>query len=374
MASAEHLSLSTVIKNVHQKLRSETESLGESVAWANHLQAKGDLQRYSVAMHNLATTYWEENTATRNVSSSDTGKQNNRIEWAVSFCLGYFGGGDEHPQCPLRYQRERELRIHQAMIDAGIEFDATIAELWTKNPEDGRLRLLDVGSCYNPFEKYADDFLVTAIDIAPAAGTAVKECDFLAARVAVDAVAATDENQIISTFQANSYDVVVFSLLLEYLPTSGQRIACCEKAYQVLRPEGVLVVITPDSKHVGANAKLMKNWRYSLAGIGFSRIRIEKLEHITCMVFRKAVSCAVARRWAELHREAYMVDGVHIPQDYRLNEGAQNVDESQKNGNGDDDKNKECGHALNVATEEGASEKEDHLLEIEVDSKKAKYD
>ncbi|KAI8039492.1 hypothetical protein M5D96_006903 [Drosophila gunungcola] len=51
------------------------------------------------------------------------------------------------------------------------------------------------------------------------------------------------------------------------MPSAEQRLQCCRKAYDLLLPEGILVLITPDSQHVGKNAHLMKNWRYSLARI-----------------------------------------------------------------------------------------------------------
>jgi hypothetical protein len=43
------------------------------------------------------------------------------------------------------------------------------------------------------------------------------------------------------------YHAVVFSLLLEYLPTPEQRLLCVEKARDVLADNGVLFVITPRS-------------------------------------------------------------------------------------------------------------------------------
>ena len=44
-----------------------------------------------------------------------------------------------------------------------------------------------------------------------------------------------------------SFQVVVFSLLLEYLPASVQRWACCVKAHSLLVPHGLLLIVTPDS-------------------------------------------------------------------------------------------------------------------------------
>lgn len=302
MASAEHLQLSSLIKDLHQQLRNDTLELGEATAWSQHLQRKQRLQNYSVAMHSLATRFWNTNTAVRNTNEARQGKENNRIEWTVKFCLDYFGA-------PLLYQRDRELLILLNMITS---LNQRVYDPWQSNLRD-RLELLDVGSCYNPFSQY-DAFDVTAIDIAPA-NSDVIECDFLSATIS-DNSHAMDS----AILHIDSYDIVVFSLLLEYMPTSTQRMVCCQKAYEILRPEGVLIVITPDSKHEGANARLMKNWRYTLACMGFSRIKIEKMEHITCMAFRKAISKEVAQRWAKLHHEEWMVQGIQIPQDSKIPE------------------------------------------------------
>lgn len=159
---------------------------------------------------------------------------------------------------------------------------------------------------------------MTAIDIAPATDE-VYECDFL--NVAIGNSTEISQfpdvkSQSIQQLGRNSYHVIVFSLLLEYLPTSEQRLKCCEKAYELLQNEGLLCIITPDSKNVNVNAKLMKTWRYALAQLGFGRIKIEKLEHITCMAFRKCFDPEIARRWARMHKESYMAYKMEIPQDF----------------------------------------------------------
>lgn len=45
----------------------------------------------------------------------------------------------------------------------------------------------------------------------------------------------------------SSFHTVVFSLLLEYLPSTSQRLKCCLKAHRLLVTHGLLVIITPDS-------------------------------------------------------------------------------------------------------------------------------
>lgn len=313
MASDEHQNLAKVIKCIHKKLRDDTRRLGEKRAWAQHLMDATSLQSYSTAMHDLATTHWSTSGATSK-RPKFAHKERSRIEWTVKYCKEYFEGVDNGQ---LVAQRLREMRVLGAMKEANEAIETATSELWAHR---GKLRLLDVGSCYNPFDEF-EQFDVLAVDIAPA-NQKVRQCDFLS----VDLVEAEEDvsdhpsEGALLQIPRSTFDVIVFSLLLEYMPTSQQRLKCCQTAFDLLRPEGILVVITPDSKHVGANAKLVKNWRYALSLMGFNRIRIEKLEHLTCMVFRKAINVVVAHRWARIHKEDYMTNAIHIPQDFTTDE------------------------------------------------------
>lgn len=293
MATKEHLMLSAQIKRVHKNLRKKTKKFGAINAWKEHVNNKNQLDSYSKAMKELATNFWDSNLKVNDMT------RENRIEWSVQFCLDYF-----HDDKIRNHNRERESRIYEQISEAVNEHPVS--------PYDNnkrKIRLLDVGSCYNPFKQF-EDFTVTAIDISPACPD-VRRCDFLNTPIVLQN-AEPDDNALASS----SFDVVIFSLLLEYMPTSEQRLICCRKAYECLDTEGILIVITPDSKHVGANAKYMKNWRYTLALMGFSRIKYEKLVHITCMVFRKALYKGVTVRWADIHKEDYMTNDLFIPQDF----------------------------------------------------------
>lgn len=338
VASAEHQRLAHTIKQVHKRLRADTQQLGAQRAWSEHLRDSAQLRQYSHAMHTLATQFWDPNTSglAGQRTRSSTSTEHNRIAWSVRFCAEYFGAcvGDvivEANATPvatdsptlMMLQRKRERRIADQMnanSEAGVEHnqpDDDDDNVWTPNA-DAKLRLLDVGSCYNPFGRY-ESFDVTAIDIAPAADSAVQQCDFLSLRIGdsspTESLPPAETSAPTVHLPAGHFDVVVFSLLLEYMPTSAQRLQCCRNAYELLRPEGVLIVITPDSKHVGANARLLKTWRYALALMGFSRVRFEKLQHLSCMAFRRSPRRRVAQRWAQLHREAYMSVAMPIPQD-----------------------------------------------------------
>ena len=144
------------------------------------------------------------------------------------------------------------------------------------------MKVLDVGSCYNPFNHF-EELEVTAVDLCPAVES-VYECDFL--NVPIQQDMKIYDGKILS-LQSNYFQCVIFSFLLEYLPSPAQRWTCCCKAQQVLVDEGLLIIITPDSKAAHSNAKVMKSWREALESIGFKRIKYEKLQHALCMAFRK---------------------------------------------------------------------------------------
>lgn len=93
----------------------------------------------------------------------------------------------------------------------------------------------------------------------------------------------------VTYLQGSSFDVVVFSLLLEYIPSPMHRFLCCQKAYNLLKPNGILCIITPDSKHQNANVHLYKLWKISLGYLGFARIKYEKHTHFHGMVFRRGL-------------------------------------------------------------------------------------
>lgn len=320
MASEEHLRLSNEIKKVHKILRQNSRRIGHTQAWTAHLQKKRKLASYAQAMKKLALEHWEQN----NSKAAQRLDQRSRIEWTIAYCRSYFT--DPAVQTALRAREERILIQSSTPYNASEFLEANAKAVGRS--DDERIVLLDVGSCYNPFGHCAD-FDVCAVDIAPAVETVYK-CDFLNANVVANGERGfhVDDGEI-TAFAENAFDVVVFSLLLEYMPTSEQRVHCCEKAYQLLKKEGILIIITPDSRHCGVNAPLMKTWRYTLSRIGFNRIRFEKLEHITCMVFRKCWTQDIGQRWSELHKQPYMEHRIEIPQDSNAVEEEEDDEDSE---------------------------------------------
>lgn len=296
MASKDHQKAATTIKAIHRDLRSSSLQYGPEEAWRRHLTNEAILKVYAESMRDLAENHWKHN------STSD-----DRINWAVSFCESYFLREE------LERLNQRDLRIIEQMRKEEHDIDPPDNIILLI---DDKLEALDVGSSGNFFENFKR-FNMLPIDISPS-NDSVFYCDFLTVPIG-DQLQRDDIK--IETLPSNHYHVVIFCLLLEYLPSSSQRIKCCEKALSVLRKQGVLIVITPDSNNEMKNSKQIKNWRWTLAKIGFQRVKLEKLKNLTCMSFRKNLDPMIPRRWAEHHREPYMEFKLEIPQDkQRVNE------------------------------------------------------
>lgn len=75
----------------------------------------------------------------------------------------------------------------------------------------------------------------------------------------------------VTSLPAESFHVVVFSLLLEYLPSPAQRWSVCATAHSLLVIHGLLIIVTPDSHHMGRRAAQMHDWRRAIESIGFKR-------------------------------------------------------------------------------------------------------
>lgn len=122
--------------------------------WKEHLTKKSLLLEYASCMHKLATDDWAKK------------HDNNRIAWCVGTIREYFHVG-------LRKALLKDLR----RLDHGMPTIVNHKELPKTEQEIAKaidpfisqptLRLLDVGSCYNPFVKF-EEFEVVAVDIAPA--------------------------------------------------------------------------------------------------------------------------------------------------------------------------------------------------------------
>ena len=147
-------------------------------------------------MKKLAETYWSNNNA------NNAGRC--RISWVVIKSEEYFFNGGKETAL------EKEQKLCRCYFNT--ELKLVIEKVGCK------IKLLDVGSCYNPFKTYTM-FEVTALDIAPASDDVYK-CDFL--NIQFGSTFISSDNTC-TQLENEGFDIVVFSLVLEYLPSSNQR-------------------------------------------------------------------------------------------------------------------------------------------------------
>ncbi|XP_054708225.1 S-adenosylmethionine sensor upstream of mTORC1-like isoform X3 [Uloborus diversus] len=153
--SAEHQDLVNIIRGVHDKLRKAVRNVRDiDKVWADHLADEETRKKYSSAMLKLATEVWSE-------------KGESRIQWSYNTCIDYFFG-QGLKRCLLRAARKKKI---QFMKKSDILYSLNDEDLYLmpNNYENitRKLKLLDVGSCYNPFSKFSE-FSCAAIDLTPA--------------------------------------------------------------------------------------------------------------------------------------------------------------------------------------------------------------
>ena len=201
-------------------------------------------------------------------------------QWMETFALNYFrsGGARKHYIKQLRTKTNHLERTKADADRESTEFGKLASDLLAGGADEGftKLRLLDVGSCYNPIAKSKDanQFEVTALDLYPA-DPSVYQCDFLNLKVGekgshpvilehTPATTKEDENPtkrqktnatsnetdssvlaapstvpdasscLLEQLPAASFDAVTMSLVLNYLPTSEQRLQMVRTARDLL--------------------------------------------------------------------------------------------------------------------------------------------
>jgi hypothetical protein len=85
----------------------------------------------------------------------------------------------------------------------------------------------------------------------------------------------------------HSFNVIIFSLVLDYLPTCRQRLSACRIAHELLTCFGLLLIVEPDSSLRGNR---QTRWRQALDSIGFALVSCVKVANLYCMAFRKIVT------------------------------------------------------------------------------------
>ncbi|XP_022686340.1 probable methyltransferase BMT2 homolog [Varroa jacobsoni] len=271
-----------VIQGLHDELRYRVQKEPEDymAIWKDHSMDSGDeaKTRYASAMHSLATKVW-----IRKERADD------RIAITHAEIEDYYRDGGFERVMRRMFRKHSRVEDVEAVIEPLKDFELN---------ENEKLRLLDVGSCYNPFSKF--DYDITAVDLSPATPDVI-QCDFVtvnfSSKLNVVCTPSTPARKI-DTLPKGYFHVVVFCLLLEYLPDARLRLRAVHNAYKALKDNGLLVVITPDSKHAQKNMSMIQGWRRTLLRLGLDRVRYSKHQHLHCISFRKL--CPVSRHLMQL--------------------------------------------------------------------------
>ncbi|KAF7246509.1 S-adenosylmethionine sensor upstream of mTORC1 [Varanus komodoensis] len=307
--------LSGVVKSVHRRLRKKYREVGDfDKIWREHCEDEETLCEYAEAMKNLADNHWTK-----------TSEGEGRIEWCCSVSREYFQNGGQRKA--LEKDEKRAVLASKGVQSTSVQSTAKTEDSSESSNNcsvmdellhpSGKIRLLDVGSCFNPFLKF-EEFLTVGIDIVPAVESVYK-CDFLNLQIqqplqlaqdAIDAFLKQLKNPI-DSLPGELFHIVVFSLLLSYFPSPYQRWICCKKAHELLVLNGLLLIITPDSSHQNRHAMMMKSWKIAIESLGFKRFKYSKFSHMHLMAFRKislkTTSDLVSRNYPGM---------LYIPQDF----------------------------------------------------------
>ncbi|EEC20007.1 conserved hypothetical protein, partial [Ixodes scapularis] len=304
--SREQQQLVSVIRGVHEKLRFDYQSTGdEERVWESHCRDAELRKRYADSMLRLATTIWPFR---------------DRIEWchqtlrqvlgslvAASFC-------SSECLCTVSdADLAAGLTLHSRLKERLIYFSAyTNRENCFKKHAHGSAWKWCLPQCIPILLKFA----TFDTKVASVALLQLLECDFLKLRV-TDPSGGRWSPYVLTNplveLPAASFQAVVMCMVLEYLPSCPQRWTFCRKAAALLRPYGLLLVVTPDSKHQQRNAAMVASWREALGNLGLPKLRYEKRQHLHCMAFYR---CGPTRELSE-NEEAAEARKMYIPQDSR---------------------------------------------------------
>lgn len=155
----EKQNLADFIKSVHGDLRKQVQKANGDFhsVWQEHCCNLSLLQQYSQSMKELAVEHW-------------AGNNLRRIEWCKDICVEYFYHGG-YEKCLRKDCRRVFFNLDQHQ-DCGCQTDAEDLQLRLSRDDyqmkSDKLVLLDVGSCFNPFQAFSDIFIPLAIDLCPA--------------------------------------------------------------------------------------------------------------------------------------------------------------------------------------------------------------
>lgn len=222
-------------------------------------------------------------------------------------------------KAPSDLQGDALYAYKQQLIES-LELDLMASNNDNESNSFQKIRLLDVGSCYNPLQKIVNEtqeshlYDITALDLFPG-DPSVLQCDCIDLKITLPNTSpvivplvppaapersdstgtapAVAMDQLVS-LPAESADVVTMSLVLSYLPTADLRMQMIRNAREILvgpghqgRPHhsGLLIIFEKesifgqDTANQHNHASLVHNWKQAIRGLGFEFVKYRKLYH-----------------------------------------------------------------------------------------------
>lgn len=316
-ANEDHFWRKTVIRSVHEKLRDGAEANEE------------DLQQYSKAAAATGKSKWVKNALTwsfeffehyfgkmeSNVEhdGDEDGRQYAKSRRKLITSLGE----DVGKLAPTRIAFRRGKRKRDGSSEGNNEETARVVEARNasrdRNRRYGRVnrskssnssgdgnddkngetfRLLDVGSCwdfYREYERKSTHFgscKVVAFDLAPEDGAEnVLEGDFLNVQFfdriedengaeTLLKTSSSSSSKRLQGLKLSSFNIVVLSLVLTYVPTAENRFQMIINARKCLKGDGdgLLMIIEPHGFDKSKENLVAKTWQKTIESVGFKAL------------------------------------------------------------------------------------------------------
>jgi hypothetical protein len=216
-------------------------------------------------------------------------------DWCVRTATAFFHGGTG-AQAAVKEARRLHYAEHGTKLaaDGEAQVRQKAQAAMTQALAGNRVRLLDIGSCHDPWRPL-HDFDVVALDLQPASSS-VFTCDFLALEVGPSLVCqpscgAHDGAGRLLSLPAASFHVAVLSLVLSYIPDALARTRAVAKARELLHDTaGLLLIVTPISTNAGFTPQrqlpVLQEWQEAIQGLGFARHAYERLNTVHVMAYR----------------------------------------------------------------------------------------
>lgn len=316
-ANEDHFLRKTVIRSVHEKLRNGAEANEE------------DLQQYSKAAAATGKSKWVKNALTwsfeffehyfgkmeSNVEhdGDEDGRQYAKSRRKLITSLGEdvgklaptriaFRRGKRKRDGSSEGKNEETARVveaRNASIDRNRRYGRVNRSKSSNSSGDGNddkngetFRLLDVGSCwdfYREYERKSTHFgscKVVAFDLAPEDGAEnVLEGDFLNVQFfdriedengaeTLLKTSSSSSSKRLEGLKLSSFNIVVLSLVLTYVPTPENRFQMIINARKCLKGDGdgLLMIIEPHGFDKSKENLVAKTWQKTIENVGFKAL------------------------------------------------------------------------------------------------------